>query len=226
MLPYFIFNGICSLDMGLVVTKLPTLSRAEEKVSEIELDGRHGTLTQTDNKYKNSVKSIECAMINGNVDKISAWLKGNGIFKFSHAKGQFFYGRITNAIDFERQIAELNEFIVVVNMQPFKYLQEGEETITITKPTKIINMGTFESEPLLRVYGSGNITLSNNNNNIILKDIKDYIIIDTFTQEAFKEGENCNNKMHGEPFIFTEINDISWIGNINKIEIIPRWRNL
>ena len=45
-------------------------------------------------------------------------------------------------------------------------------TIILTEPTDILNTGTFESEPIITVYGQGNITLTFNNSNIILNNIE------------------------------------------------------
>ncbi|MDU6337913.1 MAG: phage tail protein, partial [Clostridium sporogenes] len=64
-------------------------------------------------------------------------------------------------------------------------------------------------------------------NNEIIKftNISDYIELDSEMMECYKSNVPLNHLMIGNfPIFQVGENNISWTGNISKIEIIPRWR--
>lgn len=86
-------------------------------------------------------------------------------------------------------------------------------------------MGTFESEPVITIFGTGNITLYVNNQSIVLTSISNDITLDSETLNAYSGSTSLNNKMNGEfPKFQVGENTINWTGNITKIEVQPNWR--
>ena len=72
-----------------------------------------------------------------------------------------------------------------------------------------------------------NVTLNINNKELTLKDVNEYIEIDTELKETFKDNVSKNDKKVGEyPNFMIGENTISWTGNVTKIEIEPKWRFL
>ena len=59
---------------------------------------------------------------------------------------------------------------------------------------------------------------------MILKGVEDYIEIDTELYNCFKGDVNQNNKMYSDfPVLEEGVNNISWEGNVTRLEITPRW---
>ena len=84
------------------------------------------------------------------------------------------------------------------------------------------------SNPLIKVVGSGDVTVSINNQELILKGLEDEIEVDCELMNAYKKINGdialLNNKMYSDfPVLESGENQISFEGNISKIELIPRW---
>ena len=98
-----------------------------------------------------------------------------------------------------------------------------------TKNTEIYNKGTEKSEPIITVYGSGDITLGINDIEYILEGVEDYITIDSSNMEVYKDSMELNSqndkyKSRDFPIFNIGFNSISFSGNVSKIEIEPEWR--
>lgn len=121
-----------------------------------------------------------------------------------------------------------------LSVAPFKEKLLGREPIEITKNGfEIINHERYPSYPYLKILGSGNITLKINDRITSLKDVVDFIEIDSDpdVMEVFKETSgqliNENKKMgSSQPFPYLDANQnvISWSGNVSKIILEPRWQ--
>lgn len=218
--------------MGLVVKKRPNIPTPERVINTIHIQGRNGELTEDQGTYRDITISIEFFFKDyNNFNKkcrcIKAWLLNvtDKTLFFSDDNDIFYIVKSVNFADIERSMKTMGRFNVDFICAPFEYLRD--DNINIDTPTNIYNPGTFYSEPQLKIYGTGDITLRINDKNIILKGISNYIILETEIQEAYIEGASQNNKMTGEfPIFEVGDNNISWTGNISKIEIIPRWRFL
>ena len=119
------------------------------------------------------------------------------------------------------------KFQVILDTQPFKYsVNAAGDALELTAPTTIRNSGTVYSEPLITVYGSGDITLTINGADFPLYGVQGSITIDSEMMEVFKGSTNQNGKYGGAEFPRFEVgkNEIRWTGNVSKIKIQPRWR--
>lgn len=122
----------------------------------------------------------------------------------------------------------LGELEVKFMCRPFKKLIKGEKKIVISKPTTIVNPEAFTSSPYLKIVGNGAITIYINNRSYSFKEVSDYIELDSELMNAYKENALQNNKMISTKFpkLVPGSNDISWMGDVTKIEMVPRWCSL
>ena len=91
----------------------------------------------------------------------------------------------------------------------------------------ITNPGAVDSEPLIRVYGNGDITLMVGTQIVELEGIDGQIFLDSEIQEAYKGTTSMNVAMSGEfPKLLPGMNAVSRTGNVTSIVITPRWRTL
>lgn len=231
------FNELNSYyDLGLKIIKRPNFSIAQKNINIYEVEGRNGSLIEDLGTYKDieisvSFNFVDKVNINEKIRQIKNWLIGNIKDKklmLSDDSDVFYKVKYMKIDNIERTLKYLGRFNVVFVCDPFTYSKVGENTvIIINNNTTIYNYGTYYSEPELKIFGTGDITLSINNENVTLKSIQDYIIINTEMQEAYREGQSLNNKIYGEfPTLQVGQNNINWLGNITKIEIAPRWRFL
>lgn len=222
-----IFKEISSSTYGLKVKKRPPIPKAERSIEKIEVPGRHGFLTVDNGNFKGISIPVEFLFTGQDVAttarQIKQWLIGSGNLSFSDDPSVYYKASVFNAFDIESAIKNFGEFQVIFDCQPFAY-EINSGIIMLEQAVTIYNTG-YESEPYIKVTGSGNITLNINSKNIILTNVVDYIEIDSEMMNCFKGAQNCNNQMQGEfPILVTGNNEISWTGTVIKVEITPRWR--
>lgn len=213
--------------------KIERMERYSEKISPKRRDetftvpGRHGNLTTTDGAFDSYIRSAEFIVKDEKrIDEICAHFKGSGWLIFSSEPDRKYKARVANQIEFSHIIWRFKRFVVEFEVQPFGY-DVFEQTITKTAPFSLFNIGTFESEPIITIFGNGNITLYVNSQNNFLKEITDKIIIDSEMKNTYNNSISLNYKMSGDfPTLSLGENHISWIGDVKEVEIQPNWRFL
>lgn len=114
---------------------------------------------------------------------------------------------------------------VVFNCMPFWRLDSGDRWKAISSGTKIINPTLIKSKPLIRVVGSGMITVGNTSFTIAGNSYG-YIDIDSEIMDCFSGASNCNSLMSGDfPVIGAGLTTITFTG-FSSVKIKPRWRTL
>ncbi len=225
---WFIFKGKDSRDFGILISAAPEKVRAERRVKQVTIPGRNGELTVDERTYEPYVISVECSTRGSDrLDEILAWLDGAGELILCTEPDKVFRASIYNKISVADMIYLYNSFLLQFRVQPFKYSVNAlSDTLDLTAPTTIRNSGTVYSEPLITVYGNGDITLTINGADFPLYGVNESITIDSEILEVFKGDTNQNSKYGGVEFPRFEVgkNEISWTGKVSKIKIQPRWR--
>ena len=108
------------------------------------------------------------------------------------------------------------------------HIFEGQKTLTYQSAGEIYNPEAWESKPYIKLYGSGNITLSVGGQTWRVTGVSEYIEIDSEAMLCSKGQLPQNSKLHGDgfPTFPTGWSTIMTTGNVQKIEIIPRWCTL
>lgn len=226
--PYFIYNGIDSRIMGVIVTAMPPTVRAAQRVESVKVPGRDGSLHETDGSYDNYTKTMECAIKNRQkIDDIAAWLTGSGEIIFSSEPDKVYRVTISNTISIAQMMRTFQKFQVSFDTYPFKYsVNRFDEALELEKPAVILGKGTVYSQPVITVYGSGAVTLTINGADYPLDNVDGYVTINSEIEECYKDAINMNNIFSADEFPRLEPgeNTISWTGEVEKIEIQPNWR--
>jgi len=218
---------------GLYVVTHPSICVPAERIRDILVPGRSGSLTQFEGEgvYDDFIASAECMVRSpATIPAIAGWLKGSGDVVFGNQPDYFFKGRVANQIEFEKVMRGRQHRSCVVNFRcaPYRYHANGNTQQTIsTRPTAFINPGTAPSEPLIRVNGSGDFGIWVGTEFISFTAVNGYIVLDTARKEAYRGTTLQNNKMIGEfPLLWPGTNLISWDGPVTSLVITPRWRSL
>ncbi len=228
----FQFRGKDSYnDYGIVVEKRPIIPKPQRTIQYIEVPGRSGSLKIDDATYKDIVIPIQCGFKDDNVadkaDEIKAWLDGGeGELILSNQTDKYYLAHVSDQVDISQEFKVFGKFLVNFRCQPFKYAVVND-VIILTESGTVTNIGTMTSEPIIVVTGSGNITLTINEVDILLTAIDGYITIDSVLKDAYKDTTLQNSKMLGDfPVLQTGDNIISWSGSgsVTSIQITPNWR--
>lgn len=232
MQDFFIWNDTDCRQYGIYVTEQPPVTIPAERSTQTNVPGRPGSLTQLegDDVYDDLLLTATCFISDpAQIPAIAAWLKGSGTVTFANRTGGYYKARIANQIPFEKVLRGNPHCAFSVNFRcfPFWY-QEDAASITVnTSGTIVTNPGSVYAEPILTVYGSGDITLMVGTTIVELEDISGSILLDCALKEAYLGNALMNDHMTGEfPVLKPGANAVSWSGTVTKVEIKPNWRFL
>lgn len=229
---YIILNGVKSTDItGLLISKLPPISKPKIRVNTTEIDGVDGDII-TKLGYSAYDKTISIGLsYNYDLNEVISFFNSDGVVTFSDEPNKYYKYQIINQIDFEKLI-RFKTAEVTLHCQPFKYsLEEGTRTYT-TSPATITNTGNIYSKPLLSITGTGTINLSLNGNQLFvinLGDTSTTINIDTDLMEAYSNDNILMNRQVTGNYDNFKLNigsnTITWDGTITSLEIsnYSRW---
>lgn len=222
-----LLDRIPTESLKISVSKRPDIPAPEQRVESFEVEGRHGSLTRL-GKFKDIPFSIEYNIlemenIKPQLRKIRGFFHGKKTLKFSD-DDVYYKIKSLKIGQTNNEIEQYGLFTVDFVCDPFQYAITDTRTVTTT-PTVINNPGTQESEPILKLYGSGDVTITINGKSFSVLNLADYVIINSELLESYRENVSWNNYMIGDfPIFEVGENTISWTGTITKIEIDPGWR--
>ena len=229
MFPSFIYGNKDSYeDFGIVINVKPPSVVPENNIDEYELPGRDGNLTIDYKTRKSYILPLECTIMDkSRIEEVKAWLMNTSSdLIFSWDPDYKYQARIINKIDISQSLKTFGEFPLLFKVQPYKK-NIGDELITLTSTGTIYNGTGNTSLPIIKVFGTGAITLMVNGLSVALTNVIDYVTINSDLQDAYKDSLLMNQFMTGE---FSELipgnNTISWTGTVTKIEITPNFRYL
>ena len=135
---------------------------------------------------------------------------------------------MVNSIDFEIVLKVTSHFIIMFNCQPFQYATDNTP-VTVSESATLINPGTVNAFPIIKITGSGAGTLTINGNSVSFSNIDESVILNSEIQETYRdtgtELVSKNSVMTGEyPALLPGENTISFSGGITSLEITPNWR--
>lgn len=229
---YVIINGVNSLTInGLAINELPPITKPLQRTLIEEIDGRDGDII-TKLGYGAYDKVMTIGLYhNFDIDEVIAFFNGSGTITFSNEADKVYYFTILEQIDYE-SLLSFKTATITIHCQPFKYPLTNTPVNLSTGDSTVKNLGNVYSKPLLTLVGSGTITISLEDNQILSIDMTDVgtMVIDTVLLEAYNPntGVLLNRKVTGDYSKFKlqpGDNKITIGGTITSatIENITRW---
>lgn len=222
------FDGVSLKDFGVYINGNQTFNAPSRNREVISVPGRNGNLIIDNGRYDNTDVVYHAFIYRNfsvNVEGLRNLLLSRTDYKRledTYHPNEFRMG-VYNG-DFSADVVEwleAGEFDLTFNCKPQRFLKSGEDAMTITANTTILNETGQTAKPLLRVYGAG--TFSCNSKSFTISSADVYTDIDCDIMDAYKGTSNKNQYVSG---IFPELlpgeNSIS-IGTVSSIELIPRW---
>lgn len=223
-------NSFHDLDLRMFSMDIPSIN---EDVEHTPVEGRNGTVTEKkgtypDRKlsfdfdlYKRSGETIESFY--NRIFEVEEWIEnspGKDIICFSNYNFKYMIKSSEKTTVPSNCICSIHtEFIC----DPFRYAA-NEQSIVLNTGTNIFYSGTVPGECNIKIYGQGNVQLTINSETLIINNINDYVELDSKLLECTdKDKLSKTRDMVGHFLVLTRgDNKISWIGNVSKIEIMPR----
>ena len=228
---WFEWNGTRCTEYGIYVSEQPSVTIPQERSTQTKIPGRPGTLTTLEGEdvYDEMTLTATCFIRDpALISSIAGWLKGGGKVTFANRPGGFYHARIANQIPFEKILRGNPHCSFAVNFRcspPFWYASDVEDVEITTSSYVLVNPGSVYSEPIIQVFGSGDITLIINDSFIELEGIEGSITLNSVIQETYQGETLLNEKMEGEfPRLKPGNNLISWTGSVSRLVVTPNWR--
>lgn len=235
-IPYFEWNGQRSTAMGIVVREYPPITRPNERVSQVTIPGRSGTLTRTENDipvYSAYVRSIECYMLpDADQEAVFSWLEGSGDLIFGNEPDRVYKSRVSAPIELRKIVRgrKHRSFTLSFTVQPVKYMFPAPATVEFTTTGgTLVNPGNHPAHPLVRVEGSGDITLMVAGQMVNIHALSGGVVLDwgAMILTDLDGALLPYGKVEGGPQrLFPGVNGIHWTGSVTKVVITPRWAYL
>lgn len=224
MKTYINFNNYNSLyDLDLVIVDMENIPVANEVV-----EYENGYTIRT-GQYENielpiTFRSIKAKSIIEKQFDVIDWLtniKDNKL-TFSFMNDKYYVVKNIKIENITRNFNRYNTVETIFILEPFKY--EHEWVINILESTNLFYKGTVQGECNIKIYGSGNIQLTINDETVQINNVEDYVELDSKLLLCLNLDKTSKTRdMIGHfPLLTRGENHISWTGNVSKVEILPR----
>lgn len=228
---YFTLNGVDSRSFGVYISGQGTFSAPARDYNILSVPGRNGSLVGPEKHFQNGTLTYPAFIYSNfkqNIEDFRNFLLS--LFGYHDLVDSYHPDEIRKVIyqgPFDPTVEAKNDagkFDITFNCKPQRFLLTGETVTTLTANGTITNPTRFDSQPLLRVYGTG--TLGIGSQSVTITQADSYTDIDCEMMDCFKGSVSKNRYVelsgHNFPVLKPGVNNISLTG-ITKVEISPRW---
>lgn len=187
------YNGFQAEELGFIVVEGAPEILAQEDYEVVTVEGRNGSLIINKGTYPDTEKVFTITAIDymdnddidGMVDSIKKWL-----FDATDKRLYYAFSNKYNIVkkvifteDIKTSLEEFGDFQVTFLCEPFYYIDEETITIQATSDSDteyiLTNNGDFESYPLIRIHGTGDVTFKINGEDISVENAGGVVDIDS-----------------------------------------------
>ena len=227
MQPWFIWNNIDSRTMNVWVSQLPAPTRAAERVQEIEIPGRAGTLTikEGDDVHEGYVK--ECVITvpaTADFHALLNWLRGESQVIFSNEPDRVYFAHMAGQVKFDRVGNSLKQATLPIYVHPHKGQYPPEYDIAIDGSETVRNPGNVAAKPIITLTFVGSCTLTVNGETMMFtkgnETTAQTIIVDCDAEIVTSDANIWSGGVEGE-FPRLPVGD----NTISAALTVPTWEN-
>lgn len=233
----FKYNNKWSDEMGLSVSIRTTQTSPSYDVEFERVPGRDGDLVMDNKRFNSFVYPIHTYArttnnINVVANEISKWLKQDIRYKdleLAWDPNYLYKAIFFEQYDIEEMLHHFGRVALNFRCHPIKFLKSGRTKVNVTNGMTLLNPENRNAKPLIKITGSGNITLKNNGADwIVLRAVDGNITVDSALKTIYKNNTEQFNKMASilNP-LFPELkpgnNVITWTGTVTALEITPNY---
>lgn len=220
------FKGYNLDDYGVIFEKMPVIKKPKRRAELYYVENKDG---YSSNELGFDGYTSECTVVltePEHFDFLKMVFDGYGQLIRNDQPTRYQNARILNAVEYVKIGYALKASIDFDIEDPFFYLVDEVDEI-ITAPGTIQNNGTYHSQPLLKLTGTGLVTLSINGRTISYNFDTPYVYVDSKLGKAYYESTIKNKKLVGDfPILDIGENSISWTGSITEVRVSKRTRYL
>jgi len=230
---YFTFDGKASTDFGVYLSGQGVYGAPARTYDIISVKGRNGELVGIGNQLENievTYPGFIYASMDTNLADLRAYLLSR--IGYKRLEDTFHPNEFRKAIyagPFEPEITmkrDAGSFDIVFRCMPQRFLKSGETDTTLTANGSISNPTRFDSQPLLKVTGTGTFYIGSQA--VTISSASGATFIDCEMMDCYKsDGTSRNEYVSFADYKFPTLapgsNSITLGTGITAIIITPRW---
>lgn len=198
-------------------------------VSAVQIPGRNGDLRYSNGRFSNVTLSYSCFIRDSfkeNYQNLLAFLfRDTEYHRLEDTEHEDYYRMAACDTPPDYTTSPWNKsgsFTLQFNCRPEKWLKSGEKETAVSSGSTLYNPTLYDALPLIRVTGSGTLTIGGSTYTCAAS-----MSIDSESQDCYDEnGSNLNGSftMNGAdfPVLVPGKNGISFTG-FSAVKITPRW---
>lgn len=246
--PYFIWNGVDSRTMGVIVTDVAPLVFPAERVEEIVVPGRPGALVRDEGEGIFDSYALTIGIANRStvpMGQIAAWLRGAGELILSTEPDRVYQARIIRQASTAYAFRTSYNGAVNFQVQPLKAAYPPVPPIVFDGDgegsDEITHQGDVPARPVYTLVGAGELILDVGDaseggaGSRIVVDVGeegDGCVIDTdagtVTNLDGTESLTASTQLYYNGFrglwLPAGTTPIAWGANVDTVTVDPRWR--
>lgn len=231
----FYLDGIDARSAGIQLQAPIEFSEAVPVVGAQTIPGRNGDLIWETGSYENRSGSASCFCLQKDVEKAISSAgrflmgkKGYRRLETSDDPDHYWLARVENSPQIAMRLRTLAPFEIGFDCKPQRFAKAGENSIVFTENGSLFNQYGQIALPLISLYGYGAGQLTIGDCMIEILELDGTLYLDSDTQNAYNNSGNQNLNINAPvfPVLVDGKNKISFIGDIERVEIIPRWWEL
>ena len=231
----FTVDGRSSMDFKVWCAGSGAFDSAAPDVSTVKVPGRNGELIYFNNRFNNVKVTYDCFMLkrfNEGFTDLAAYLYSDLSYRRledTYHPDYYRMARISGGLSPKNIIWHNDQgtFKVTFDCMPQKFLRSGEIAKTYTASGNITNPTLFTALPIIRIYGSGTISVGGYSIKATPESGVNYIDVDCEIMEAYSGNINCNKmiEVSGDDFprLSPGTNRVTIPSTVTEVDITPRW---
>ena len=236
---YLSFAGKSSKDFLLYLSGPGVYDSPAADVESTSVPGRNGDII-TENartgrrRYQNVDIKYKAFFFNGLPAKtaaVKAWLLSPiGYQKLQDTYDPDFFRMAVckDALEFDVTAQKAAEMELTFNCKPQRWSVDGQRVIRLDGRSTLKIPFAFPAQPIFKVYGDSGGELYVGEEKITIHSIKDYVLLNCETHNAYNASGFCNETILSDDFpeLPEGKTQIAWTGGITAVEVTPRWWTL
>lgn len=226
-----IIDGESLSEKGFSLAERPYIPTAEMRVNHIYVDGKDGSWTKeegySDLDILTTLNILEFENIKQRIREVKPLIMNAKEIRLSDELDYFYKVKSVNIEDINNEHQGYGYFDVKFVLDPYQYMDTSYQSIS--NGQNLENLTGVFVNPLIKVDGSGEGSITINSETFEFKNITETIIVDTDLKIVYTENlkKNQNAYTYGPyPRLKPGNNAISWSGGVTSVSINPRWRYL
>lgn len=227
------FAGVTSHALGIILPEYYGRKLPSRRITTKTVPGKQGSILEDEKVYDNYTDQYTLYWLPENTsdDQVFSWLNQDGYHRLVDSRFPEVYrmARVASVDEVENHRDCYHETKVSFDCQPQSFLLSGQSVLEVSQSSWMLNPTGYTALPLIEVIGQGPAELTVGDVTVsILYSPNEVLFIDSDTQNAYDSTgyQNKNISAMEFPSLKAGKTQISWTGNITKVNITPRWWKL